>query len=186
VIVQLNPAKWFSRKPITTTGKLDSLRLILAASQPSLQQSSESNSAQPAAENNMSSVAVTPAPKESGFTRFIDAIGHFFEHVAPTVEAAAVAAEPLLALTPFGPEYALVVNAIIGVQKTATASLATSATLTAAQRMALVLEAITPGVTTVLASKGITEPAAVTAAISQFAQNVYNFQAGPVAVTVKP
>lgn len=184
--IEINPAKWFTRKPITTTGKLDSLRLILATAPLSVQQRSESNPAQPAVENNMSTAAVTPAPKESGFTRFIDAIGHFFGHVAPVVEAAAVAAEPLLALTPFGPEYALVVNAIVGVQKTATASLATSATLTAAQKMALVIEAVTPGVTTVLASKGITEPAAVTAAISQFAQNVFNFQTGPVAVTVKP
>jgi hypothetical protein len=129
----------------------------------------------------MSTTAVVPAV--SGFKRFIDEIGSFFKKTAPVVEDAAVAAEPLLALTPYGPEYDLVVNAIVGVQKTATASLATSATLSAEQKMALVIQAITPGVTTVLASKGITESATVTTAIAQFAQNVYNFQTGPVAVT---
>lgn len=132
----------------------------------------------------MSTAAITPAP--SGFKRFIDAIGNFFKKSAPIIEEAAVAAEPLLALSPVGPEYDLVVNAIVGVQKTATASLLTGATLTDAQKMALVIQAITPGVTTVLASKGITEPATVTTAIAQFAQNVYNFQTGPVAVTASP
>jgi hypothetical protein len=129
----------------------------------------------------VSTAPVTPAP--TGFKRFIDAIGSFFEKTAPILEQAAVAAEPLLALSPVGPEYDLVVNAIVGVQKTATASLSTGATLTAEQKMALVIQAITPGVTTVLASKGITETATVNSAIAQFAQNVYNFQAGPVALT---
>lgn len=130
----------------------------------------------------MSTAAVTPAPPKGAFIRFIDEVGHFFVHAAPVVEEAAVAVEPLLALTPFGPEYDLVVNAIVGVQKTAAASLATSAALTNEQKLSLVIQAITPGVTSVLASKGITEPVAVTAAIAQFAQNVYNFQAGPVVV----
>lgn len=115
----------------------------------------------------------------NGFIRFIDAIGSFFKKEAPALEADAVAAEPILALTPFGPEYDLVVNAIIGVQKTATASLSTGATLTSDQKLALVVTAVTPGVTSVLASAGITEPAAVSTAISQFTQNVYNLQAGP-------
>lgn len=130
----------------------------------------------------MSTAAVTPAPKNP-FVRFIDAVGRFFVKEGPVIEAAAVAAEPILALTPFGAEYALVVNAIYGVQKTATASLGTGATLTNEQKMALVIQAISPGVTAVLASKGITEPTAVQTAIAQFAQNVYNLQTGPIAVT---
>lgn len=121
--------------------------------------------------------------KPNGFVRFIDAIGHFFVKQAPVIEKVAEAAEPLLALTPFGPEYDLIVNAIVGVQKTATASLTTGASLTGEQRMALVIQAVTPGVTAILASKGITEPTAVEQAIAQFAQNVYNLQTGPVATT---
>lgn len=119
----------------------------------------------------------------NGFTRFIDAIGAFFKKAAPTLVAGAVAAEPLLALTPFGPEYDLVVNAIVGVQQTATASLSTGATLTSAQKMSLVISAVTPGITTVLASKGITASASVDTAIAEFAQNVYNLQTGPVVAT---
>lgn len=125
----------------------------------------------------MGTTTATPAPAANGFIRFIDAIGNFFVHSAPEIEAAAAAAEPMLALTPFGPEYDLVVNAIIGVQKTATASLTTGATLSGAQKMALVVEAATPGLTSILASKGITS--GVPAAITQWAQNVYNMQTGP-------
>jgi hypothetical protein len=158
--------KWFGKAAVTTP-----------VAQPSLQQSKPSKDV----ETNMSTTAVVPAV--NGFTRFIDAIGNFFKKDAPVIEAAAVAAEPILALSPFGPEYDLVVNAIVGVQKTATASLTTGASLSDTQKMALVVQAITPGVTIVLASKGITESATVAAAIAQFAQNVYNFQTGPVALT---
>lgn len=125
-------------------------------------------------------MATTPAPvppQHNGFVRFIDAIGSFFVHQAPRIEAIAIAAEPFLALTPFGPEYNLVLNAIVGVQKTATASLAASATLTGAQKMSLVVQAVTPGLTSILGSKGIT--GSIEAAIEQFAQNVYNLQTGP-------
>lgn len=125
----------------------------------------------------MATNEVTPAPAASGFKRFIDAIGNFFVKSAPVVEAVAQDAEPFLALTPFGPEYDLVVNAIIGVQKTATASLSTGATLTGVQKMALVAQAVTPGLTAILGSKGIT--GGIEAAIQQFAQNVYNLQTGP-------
>jgi hypothetical protein len=163
----LNPAKWFSKKSETPA--------------PVAVTEQTSNPAK-AEESIMATAAVTPAPAESGFKRFIDAVGNFFVKAAPVAEEVAVAAEPLLALSPIGPEYDLVVNAIVGVQKTATASLSTGATLSDEQKMSLVISAITPGVTTVLASKGITESVAVTAAIAQFAQNVYNLQTGPVAV----
>ena len=101
------------------------------------------------------------------------------------LEKVAVAVEPFLALTPFGAEYDLVVNAIIGAQQTATASLAAGSTLSGATKMALVLQAVTPGVTTILASKGITEPIAVQQAIAEFAQNVFNLQSG-LTTTVAP
>ncbi len=124
-----------------------------------------------------------PAPKHNGFVRFIDAVGGFFVHQAPRIEAIAIAAEPFLALTPFGPEYNLVLNAIVGVQKTATASLAASATLTGTQKMALVVQAVTPGLTQILGTKGIT--GSIEQAIQEFAQNVYNLQTGPT-TTVPP
>lgn len=127
--------------------------------------------------------AVAPVPQENSFKRFIDAIGHFFVKSAPTLEALAQAAEPFLALTPFGPEYDIVVNAIIGVQKTATASLTAGAELAGTQKMALVLQAVTPGLSAILASKNVTS--GIPLAISQFAQNVYNLQTGPT-TTVAP
>ena len=123
----------------------------------------------------------TPAAV-SGFKRFIDDIGAFFKKAEPVASELAVAAEPVLALTPFGPEYDLVVNAIVGVQKTATASLAAGTAITSTQKMSLVLQAVTPGLTTILASAGITETAAQQTAIAQFAQNVYNLQTGPSVV----
>lgn len=138
-----------------------------------------------AVENDMST-ATTPvaaASQPNGFIRFIDAIGNFFVKSAPVLETIAVDAEPFLALTPFGPEYDLVVNAIVGVQKTATASLTTGATLTGEQKMALVLEAVAPGLTQILASKKVTS--GIPTAISQFAQNVFNLQTGPT-TTVAP
>jgi hypothetical protein len=137
-----------------------------------------------AVESDMSTAPIVAvASTENGFQRFIDSIGSFFTKTAPVIEQIAVDAEPFLALSPVGPEYDLVVNAIVGIQKTATASLTTGATLSGAQKMALVLQSITPGLTAILASKGITSN--VPAAISQFAQNVYNLQTGPT-TTVAP
>lgn len=167
--IELNPLKWGKTATVT-------------AAKPVAQVQEVSKSAE-AVESEMSTAAVVPAPAESGWTRFIDAIGSFFKKSAPVIEGIAVAAEPFLALSPFGPEYDLVVNAIVGVQQTATASLTTGATLTGTQKMALVLEAITPGLTAILASKKVTS--GIPAAISQFAQNVYNLQTGPT-TTVAP
>ena len=186
MIIQLNPAKWFGAKPtpqelVIVPASKAATPVVLAPNQIAvIEQTSMSAKA---VESTMSTAAVVPAPAESGFKRFIDAIGDFFKKSAPVIEEVAVAAEPFLALSPFGPEYDLVVNAIVGVQKTATASLTTGATLTGVQKMALVLQAVTPGLATILASKGVTS--AVPAAIGEFAQNVYNLQTGPVA-TVAP
>ena len=180
MIIQLNPAKWFGGKPaasVVAAGNAVFPPVDFAA-----QAEQASNSAK-AVESVMSTAAVTPAPAGNAFTRFIDAIGHFFVHSAPVIEGIAVAAEPFLALTPFGPEYDLVVNAIVGVQKTATVSLNSGATLNGTQKMALVLQAVTPGLTTILASKKVTS--GIPEAINQFAQNVYNLQTGPV-TTVPP
>lgn len=127
--------------------------------------------------------ALTPASVATGWIRFIDAIGSFFHHAAPIIEGLAVAAEPFLALSPFGPEYQLVVNAIIGAKHIADASLAAGTGISGTQKMALVVEATTPALTTILRSKGIVSN--IPAAISQFAQNVYNLQTGPT-TTVPP
>lgn len=131
----------------------------------------------------MATVPAPVAPGKNGFIRFIDAIGHFFVKAGPRIEQVAVALEPALAFTPFGPEYDLVVNAIVGVQKTATASLAAGGTLTNEQKMALVLQAATPGLDTILKSAGHTDTTAIDAAIKNWAQVVFDILAGPVAIT---
>jgi len=130
-------------------------------------------------------VSTPVAAKPNGFIRFIDTIKADFKKFEPIAEEVAVAAEPLLALSPIGPEYNLVVNAIVGARKAADASLSVGANLNGTQQMSLVLAAITPGVTAVLASKGITESATVTAAIAQFVQNVYGLQTGPAYIPSK-
>lgn len=129
--------------------------------------------------------SATPAEakKPSRFVRFIDQIEHIARAAVPVIrfgEKLAIAAEPELALTPFGPEYILCLNAILGVQKVAGASLAAGKDLTAEQRFSLAAQAALPGLQTILASKGITIPDAQAEAANQFLQNVYNLQAGPV------
>ncbi|MDP9039821.1 MAG: hypothetical protein M3O02_11210 [Acidobacteriota bacterium] len=130
----------------------------------------------------MSTAAVVPAaaggvvqtaPTHNGFVRFIDRIGSVFKHVVPYVEQIAVDAEPfVLALSPFGPEYELVVNAIVGAQRNATASLAVGVGLTGEQKMELVLKAVAPALTSILGSKGITVGA--TDHVAKYAQIVYD------------
>lgn len=132
------------------------------------------------------SVTPAPAPPENGFQRFIDKIGALFIKAQPAINTAnqlAVDAETFLALTPYGPEYDLVVNAVVGAEKTGAASLAAGTALTGAQKMALVLQAVAPGLSSILASKKVTS--GIPAAIQQFAQNVYNLQTGPF-TTVPP
>jgi hypothetical protein len=136
-----------------------------------------------AVENTMSTTAVVPAVQaKNGFLRFIDAIGHFFQKVSPVVEQVAIAAEPFLALTPFGPEYDLVVNAIIGVQKTATASIAAGVNLSGPQKMGLVLQSVTPGLNTILTSKGVTQDTETH--IANWTQLVFGLLSGPVGAMV--
>jgi hypothetical protein len=116
--------------------------------------------------------------QHNGFVRFIDAVGHFFVRTAPVVEEVAVAAEPFLALTPFGPEYNLVVNAVVGVQKNATASIAAGVNLTNEQKFALAVQASQPGLNAILTSKGITDD--TDAHINNWVQLIFNLLSGPV------
>src|SRR5665213_3771603 len=83
VIVELNPAKWFAKKPVA---------MAAAAVAPPVQVSEVRNAAV-AVESVMSTAAVVPAvpaSKPSGFVRFIDALGGFFQRTAPVLEKVAV------------------------------------------------------------------------------------------------
>ena len=120
---------------------------------------------------------------ENGFERFIDKVKAFAKKEAPIADEIAEAAKPILALTPIGPEYALALTGIETAWKADAATQAASATpLTGIQQMALAVQVATPGITQILSSKGIREPATVETAIAQFLQNVYNLQTGPAAV----
>lgn len=127
--------------------------------------------------------AVAPAPTHvSGFHRFIDDIGHVFvkaEPLAQTLESAAVAAEPVLAFTPFGPEYDVAVNAVVAAQKMANASIAAGANLTGAQKAAMAIQSATPALNTILSSKGVS--GGTETIISTWIQAIFNILAGPVA-----
>jgi hypothetical protein len=128
-------------------------------------------------------VAVT---SESEMERFIDKIKAFFvaaEPAAEAVETAAVAAEPILALTPAGPEYQVAVNAIVGAQQVAEASLAAGTNLTGTQKAAIAVQAATPALNTILSSKGVSSN--TEAVISTWIQNVFNILAGPIGTLVK-
>jgi hypothetical protein len=133
----------------------------------------------------MSTAPVVAAPKtENGFERFIDKFKAFVKKEAPLVDEVANAAKPILALTPFGPEYNLALTAIETAAKVDAATQAAAGKpLTGTQQMALAVQVANTGLTTILASKGITESAATEAAISQFLQNVYNIQTGPATAT---
>jgi hypothetical protein len=142
-------------------------------------------------ESIMATAPVTPAPPapvstENGFERFIDKLESFVSAELPIVVGAAVAAEPILALTPIGPEYALVVTAIAAAEKASAAFRSkTGVSLTGKQKMSLVVQATTPGLAAILTEKGVTDTAIPTA-INQFAQNVYNLQTGPAAAPPAP
>ncbi|MGI4829446.1 MAG: hypothetical protein ACRYFU_14815 [Janthinobacterium lividum] len=132
----------------------------------------------------MATVPVAPAP-ENAINRFIDEVKAVFvkaQPVAQAIETAAVMAEPILALTPAGPEYEVAVNAIVGAQQVAQASLAAGTNLTGTQKAAIAVQAATPALNTILTSKGVT--ANVESIISTWVQNVFNILAGPVAVLV--
>ncbi|MGI4831678.1 MAG: hypothetical protein ACRYFU_26380 [Janthinobacterium lividum] len=132
----------------------------------------------------MATVPVVPAP-ENAIDRFIDEVKAVFvkaQPVAQAIETAAVMAEPILALTPAGPEYEVAVNAIVGAQQVAQASLAAGTNLTGTQKAIIAVQAATPALNTILTSKGVT--ANVESIISTWVQNVFNILAGPVAVLV--
>lgn len=117
--------------------------------------------------------------------RFIDRIGALFQKAVPVLrglEAIAVAAEPVLALTPMGPEYQVAVNAIVGAQQVAAASLAAGTDLSGTQKATIAVQAATPALMTILTSKGVTQ--GVEDVIQTWVQNVFNILAGPVAALV--
>lgn len=122
---------------------------------------------------------------EGAVERFIDKVQVFLVKAEPFVQAAEqamVAAEPMLALTPAGPEYQVAVSAILGAQQVAQVSLAAGTTLTGMQKAAIAVNAATPALTNILSSKGISVNTEVT--ISIWIQNIFNILAGPVASIV--
>ena len=132
----------------------------------------------------MASSIVVAAP-ESAMGRFIDQVKAIFvkaQPVAEALETAAVMAEPILALTPAGPEYQVAVNAIVGAQQVAQASLAAGTNLTGAQKASIAVQAATPALQTILTSKGVSANTEVV--IGSWIQNVFNILAGPVAAMV--
>ena len=133
----------------------------------------------------MASVVVV-AGNEGGLERFIDNIKAVFvraEPLAEAVETVAVAAEPVLALTPAGPEYQVAVNAIVGAQQVAQASMAAGTNLTGVQKAAIAVQAATPALKTILTSKGVSSN--TESVISSWIQNVFNVLAGPVAMLLE-
>ena len=130
----------------------------------------------------------TPAAtaKENIVERFIDGVKAVFVRAQPVVQAletAAVAAEPILALTPAGPEYLVAVNAILGAQQVAQASIAAGTNLTGAQKAAIAVQAATPALNTILTSKGVSSN--TESVINTWVQNVFNILAGPVVALVE-
>ena len=128
----------------------------------------------------MATATVVPTT-ENLIERFIDKVEAVFVKAAPiaeVVETAAVAAEPILALTPAGPEYEVAVNAIVGAQQVAQASIAAGTNLTGAQKAAIAVQAATPALNTILTSKGVSS--GIESLISTWIQNVFNILAGPV------
>ena len=118
--------------------------------------------------------------------RFIDQVKAIFvkaQPVAEVLETAAVMAEPILALTPAGPEYQVAVNAIVGAQQVAQASLAAGTNLTGAQKASIAIQAATPALQTILTSKGVSGK--TESVIGNWIQNVFNILAGPVAAVVE-
>lgn len=129
----------------------------------------------------MTATSIAP-PRGTAVERFIDRIEAVFVKIQPALQAAetfAIAAEPILALTPAGPEYLVAVNAIVGAQQVAQASLAAGTNLTGSQKSAIAVQAATPALNTILASKGVSTDTQNVIAI--WIQNVFNILAGPVA-----
>ena len=122
---------------------------------------------------------VTAGGNENLVERFIDKV----EAVFVKAEPFALAAEPVLALTPAGPEYQVALNAIVGAQQVAQASLAAGTTLTGVQQAAIAVNAATPALNTILSSKGVT--GSTEAVIGNWIQSVFGILAGPVAALLE-
>lgn len=132
----------------------------------------------------MANAVAVPAT-ENAVERFIDKIKAFFvaaKPIASALETVAVDAEPILALTPLGPEYNIAVNAIVGAQQVAAASLAAGTNLSGAQKAQIAVQAATPALNAILTSKGVSSN--TESIIGTWVQNVFNILAGPVAAIV--
>lgn len=132
----------------------------------------------------ISAVTVAPVVKaKSGFVRFIDKVGSFMLRHESAIEHAAVDLEPVLALTPFGPEYDLVVNAIVGMRRTAAASKAAGAEISGVDQMKKVLETVTPALVNILVVKGVLDSHDVH--IANYAQVVFDLLCGPAVAAAR-
>lgn len=129
--------------------------------------------------------AVPAAPHKSGFIRLIDKLGGFFHTHEGTIQDCAIASESIVgALTPFGPEYDLVVNAIVGMRRTAAAAQVAGVQVAGPDQMKVVFAATMPTLSSILSSKGIAKDDQ-DAIIATYLQAVYSLHTLP-AVTVQP
>lgn len=129
---------------------------------------------------------VAPVAPENVFERFIDRVKAVFIHTKPIIlkaEQVAQDLEPILALTPAGPEYGIAVSAVIGAQQVAEASIAAGTNLSGTQKAQIAIDSATPALNAILTSKGVTD--AKELVIKNWIQNVFNILAGPVAKVVK-
>ena len=127
-------------------------------------------------------MATAPAKTENTFERLIDKLVPFLKKSVPIALEGAELARPLLALSPAGPEYGIALTGIeTAIQADQAIQAASGTPMTGPQKMAVAISVAAPQLQTILAGKGITEPAVVQTAIAGFAQNVYNLQTGPVA-----
>jgi hypothetical protein len=122
-------------------------------------------------------VATVVPHQKAGFVRFIDKVGGFFVRHEGAIEQAAVDAEAVLALTPFGPEYDLVVNAIVGIRRMASASKSAGVAISGPDQMKKVVEAVTPGLVNILVSKNVIDNHDVH--IANYTQVLFDLLSGP-------
>ena len=166
-----------TEKPVFTTASAPT-------SEPPAKAEEETTMSTAATVPNAATTSAAPAAKtENSFERFIDKVHAFFikaEPVVDKIEQVAEDAEPILALTPEGPEYAVAVNAILSAQAVAKASIAAGTNLTNEQKAAIAVQAATPALTAILTSKGVTTNTQTH--ITTWIQNIFNILAGPVAL----
>lgn len=123
--------------------------------------------------------AVPAAPHKAGFIRLIDKVSGFFHAHGGEVLQCAEAAEPFVAaLTPFGLEYDLVVNAIVGMRRTASAAQAAGVQMTGADQMKAVFAATAQPLSSILDARGVAKDDH-DAAIATFLQAIYSLHTLP-------